>query len=169
MEEHIVKEGEEKKNNNGDRIMDLSKENNLLIANTKFKHKDMHKYTREESSRSEKSIIDYFLISRNKWSHVTNVKVNRNAEIGSELRLMKIEKKDKRRTKEKIKSYKLPELSVQKKYQEILKIKWSRTDKKIGIEEKWDRLKKTILQAAKESCGKPEIMEGKRQIGGQKT
>ncbi|GLV37978.1 hypothetical protein CBL_12296 [Carabus blaptoides fortunei] len=108
---------------------------------------------------SETTTKEWKSTYKNKWSHVTNVKVNRNAEIGSdhyllrmELRVTKIEKNDKRRmrTKEKIKSYKLTELSVQKKYQEILKIKFNRTDKKIGIEEKWDRFKKIILEAARE-------------------
>ncbi|GLV61006.1 hypothetical protein CBL_21042 [Carabus blaptoides fortunei] len=77
---------------------------------------------------------------------------------------MKIEKKDKRRmrTMEKIKSYKLTELSVQKKYQEILKIKWSRTDKKIGIQEKWNRFKKIILEAAKESFGITKVRNNGR-------
>lgn len=58
------KEGESTKNNNGERMIEFCIENDLIITNSKFKHKDIHKYTREQPSRKEKSIIDYFLINR---------------------------------------------------------------------------------------------------------
>lgn len=67
IEKYMGKEGEETLNKNGKRIIEICIENNLIITNTKFKHKDIHKYTRGRESRNEKSIIDYFLISKNKW------------------------------------------------------------------------------------------------------
>ncbi|XP_072384366.1 uncharacterized protein [Diabrotica undecimpunctata] len=56
--------GEEIKNDNGERIIDICRENNLIIMNTFFKHKDVHKYIREVKSRGERSIIDYVLVNR---------------------------------------------------------------------------------------------------------
>lgn len=39
-------EGEEVKNNNGERIIKLCIENNLIITNAKFKHKNVHTHER---------------------------------------------------------------------------------------------------------------------------
>ncbi|KAJ8947700.1 hypothetical protein NQ318_001539 [Aromia moschata] len=55
----IGNHAEATRNNNGSRIIDFCIENNMLVMNTFFRHKDAHKYTREVSSRNEKSIIDY--------------------------------------------------------------------------------------------------------------
>jgi len=38
--------------------------NDLIITNTKFPHKWIHKITREIPGRGEKSIIDYIIVSR---------------------------------------------------------------------------------------------------------
>lgn len=81
IEEFMASKNEEVKNDNGTRIVQLSAENNLIIA--KFKHKDIHKYTRTQPSKNGTSIIDYFLISRNKWKTVKNVKVTRQVESGN--------------------------------------------------------------------------------------
>ena len=41
----IGKEGETSESPNGERLVDLSMRNNMKIANTYFKHKDLHKWT----------------------------------------------------------------------------------------------------------------------------
>lgn len=56
----------------------------LLITNTHFKHKEIHTYTRELVSRNEKSLIDYFLVSKSLRNNIKDVKVKRGAEIGSD-------------------------------------------------------------------------------------
>ena len=55
-----------------------------MVINAIFKHKWIHKYTREDPSKSKKSIIDYIMISREIMKYVKDVKVNREAEIGSD-------------------------------------------------------------------------------------
>lgn len=167
IEEYLGKEGETTKNNNGDRIIEISIENNLVIANTKFRHKDIHKYTRAVDSRNEKSIIDYFLISKPKWKNVQDVKVTRLAEIGSDHYLVKMdlkskkeEKTDRRRkkTKENIKTYKLKEPEYQRRYMEILNGKFREEEDIKEIEGKWENFKDNLLNAAMETCGKRKIV-----------
>ena len=84
-------EGDTIKNNNGEKIIEFCVENDLIIANSKFKHKDIHKYTRAEPSKNERSIIDYFLVSKDKWNYIKDVKVKRQAEIGSDHYLLNME------------------------------------------------------------------------------
>ncbi|XP_044766617.1 craniofacial development protein 2-like [Coccinella septempunctata] len=76
--------GEETRNNNGERMLDFCLLNDLIITNTLFQHKDIHKYTREVRSRGEKSIIDYILIQKEKRSTIMDTRVRRGPEIGSD-------------------------------------------------------------------------------------
>ncbi|KAK4876876.1 hypothetical protein RN001_009382 [Aquatica leii] len=126
-------QGENTKNDNGIRLIDLCVGNYLVITNTKFMHKDIHKYTREVRSRNENSIIDYFIVNTENWNRVKDVRVKRNAEIGSYHFLLKmklwINAKDKDKikrkiiVKQKIKSYRLKQSEIQKIYQESLEKK----------------------------------------------
>ena len=54
---------------------------NLIIANSFFEHKDEHKFTREDDTRNERSIIDYILIERQHRKLMKDVKVDRNVEL----------------------------------------------------------------------------------------
>lgn len=76
--------GERCRNNNGSRLIHFCIENNLIITNTFYKHKEIHQYTREVPTRKEKSIIDYVLISRHNRKEVLNVRVRRGPEIYSD-------------------------------------------------------------------------------------
>lgn len=67
IENALGREGENMKNDNGRRIIDLCMENDLIIGNTKFTHKDKHKFMGEERSWKEWSIINY-LTHREIWS-----------------------------------------------------------------------------------------------------
>lgn len=167
----LGKYGEEAKNKNGERIIGFCLENDLVITNTMFKHKTIHKMTREDPHTHQKSLIDYFLISRHKMREIKDVRVRRSAEIGSDhflvtLEHMENEKKateiEKRTTKEKIKSYRLKEGTVKQAYQEKIKEKYKKEPEKQEIEETWHQFKKIILEAAQESCGKTKIGKGNK-------
>ena len=58
----IGKEGETTISPNGERLIDFCLKNNMKIANTFFPHKNIHKYTRVNDERNEKSIIDYVMV-----------------------------------------------------------------------------------------------------------
>jgi endonuclease/exonuclease/phosphatase family metal-dependent hydrolase len=84
--------GEEVLNNDGERILQLSIANQFVIANTKFKHKEIQLYTREEPSRNERSTIDYIIVTRNTMKKVRDARVKRGPEIGSDHYLLILEK-----------------------------------------------------------------------------
>ena len=57
---------------------------NLIIANSFFEHKDEHKFTREDDTRNERSIIDYILIERQHRKLIKGVKLERNVELSTD-------------------------------------------------------------------------------------
>ena len=89
--EVIGRHGEMPRNNNGVRLINFCILNDLIVTNTFFQHREIHKYTREVKSRGEKSIIDYVLINRSNRKEVIDVRVRRGAEIYSDHYLLKAE------------------------------------------------------------------------------
>ena len=58
-------------NENSSRLLQISNEHNLLIANAWFPHKRIHMFTWECRGRGLRSLTDYFLIARSlgsRWS-----------------------------------------------------------------------------------------------------
>ena len=84
LERIMGREGEKTLNNNGRRIIEICNENDLIITNTYFTHRDIHKYTREQPTKKEKSIIDYFITSENLRTQIKDVRVYREPDIGSD-------------------------------------------------------------------------------------
>lgn len=72
----MSKEGKLVRNDNGVRIVEISIDNKLIQANTKFAPKDIHNFTREERKRGEWSLIDCSLVNAQIWKEVKEVKVN---------------------------------------------------------------------------------------------
>lgn len=58
----IGREEENKINNNGERLLQFRMDDNLTITNTKFRHKDIHKYTKIELAKEEKPKINYIIV-----------------------------------------------------------------------------------------------------------
>lgn len=175
----IGKHGEDIRNNNGKRLLDYCQVYNLIITNTFFEHKEIHKYTREEISRGEKSIIDYILIERDNRSIITDVRVRRGAEINSDHYLLLAKTKEKlyrstinnnnlEKKKEyiSIKSYKLKNKTLAKKYAKVVNQEleiWIKDNNKMSIEELWNSFKDSILKAATQVCGVYKANNHKRQ------
>jgi hypothetical protein len=175
----VGKYGEEKRNNNGKRFLEFCTIHDLIVANTFYEHKEIHKYTREEPSRGEKSIIDYIVVERGNRNAIKDVKVKRGFEIGSDHYLLVATIRDERsedfrkRAVNKIKidneiirSYKLKEKEIADRYEEIvggeLEEVQGNTDN-MGLEELWRIFKETILEAAKRVCGKSRRNKFKKQ------
>jgi nitroimidazol reductase NimA-like FMN-containing flavoprotein (pyridoxamine 5'-phosphate oxidase superfamily) len=78
VEEFIGPFGEEVRNPEGERLIDMCVRNNLKVMNGFFKHRESHMYTRyrwnQNSGRfDQRSVIDYFISSDKRI--VNNVKV----------------------------------------------------------------------------------------------
>ena len=62
----------------------IGKENELVVANTWFQRKDIHKFTWKCRVKNQRSIIDYILVRKDMKRQLRDVKVVRGAEIGSD-------------------------------------------------------------------------------------
>ena len=124
--EILGKHGEVACNDNGGRSFQFCSENNLVVSNSWFQHKQIHQFTWECRGRGLKSITDYFLVRKECMRRVKDVKVVRGAEVGSDhyLVLMKIQLRMAGRQecirsvrKERIKVEKLRDAQVRRVYQ----------------------------------------------------
>ncbi|XP_063923705.1 craniofacial development protein 2-like [Zophobas morio] len=157
--------GEVIKNANGERLIEFAINNSFIISNSFFEHKDEHKYTREVKSRNEKSIINYVLIEKKHRKLIKDVKVNRNAELGSdhhlviaksgiqeEPRMIRTSKKAKKSTK----VYKLAVVEVRREYQRQINtmiIDLENRDSDYDLEQMWGCYKGILHKAAESVCG----------------
>lgn len=162
----VGRQGEETRNNNGKRMLEFCRLQDLIITNTFFQHKDVHKYTRTQPNRREKSIIDYILAQRERRKNVLDVKVRRSAEIYSDhfLLVAKIRQNHIRSSKPKsrkenhitVKTYKLRNRDTAREYQqETEKRIQDRLDeiKQESTQQGWNILKNIIIGTATEICG----------------
>lgn len=83
MEWWLGKQGKKARNTNGKIIINSCMKNELVIANSHLRHRRIHQITWEISSRKEKSIIDYFVISRNIWRNVKDIRIKKGYQIWS--------------------------------------------------------------------------------------
>ena len=171
----IGKEGENVVSPNGERLIDISIRNNMKIANTFFKHKEAHKWTRVVEERNERSIIDYVIVSNSLFYSTQDVRVKRGAEIYSDhylvLAKMSILPKVKdpkknmsRRTKLRVE--KLREEDTKTNYQKTIKTyieaKPNTAENSEDIESIWEDYKEIIIKSATEVCGKKVIGGSKK-------
>jgi hypothetical protein len=177
--EVIGNHGENIRNGNGRRLIEYCIENDLIIANTFYTHKEINKITREVQSRAEKSIIDYIIVERNKRTMIKDAKVQRGPEIYSDhyMLVAKIadgtkqdtEKRAKNKSKschEATKTYKLQEKEQAEKYKEYVEQKIEQTkeeQEQMGIEEAWQTFKTILQEGARKVCGTVVINKNKKQ------
>ena len=161
----LGKEGESTISPNGERLIDFCLKNNMKIANTFFPHKDIHKYTRVNEEKDERSIIDYIIVSKSLLYSTMDVRVNRGAEIYSyhhlviaKMRLLtqmsRQKRVEKRANKLKIEELRKPE--VKKAYQARIKtyIREGQIDlNNSTIHEKRQLYKRALNSSAEETCG----------------
>ena len=90
----IGRQGDETLKRNGRK--DFCVLHELVIMNTTFQHKDIHKFTWDSKGRGLRSIIDYFIVRRTLRPGVVDVRVVRGVELGSDhhLVLMKVRLKE---------------------------------------------------------------------------
>lgn len=157
--------GEDVKNGNGNRIIDFCLANSMIISYSFYKHKRIHQITFESTQHS--SIIDYILIPKDLKNKCRDVKVVRGAEISTDHHLLvgdmvfARERRRKRTSFCRVKYEKLKEQRIRERYQETLESKLhTNLPGQDEVEEKWQRLKSSIVEAANEECGIKKVKEG---------
>lgn len=166
----VGKYGEDRKTNNGNRLIEYCRVNDLVVTNTFYEHKDIHKYTRQGPKREDRSIIDYILVERDSRREVNDVRVYRGAELGTDHYMLvarmveegegeKVEKQNER-CYERIKYYKLRERVNAEKYRTKLEEELTRVDVvncNWTLEDLWVEFKTKVLATAKEVCGSVRV------------
>ena len=169
----IGRQGEETLNGNGRRLLDLCAVNELVILNTLYQHKEIHKFTWESKGRGLKSIIDYFIVRRALRPGVTDVRVIRGAEVGSDhhLLLMKLRLKvqrPKRHTeagKCRLKVHRLESREAKVKYQqELRRLQWQMKDMYGGedVERAWKQFRLAVIGGAERVVGRSRNRQQKK-------
>ena len=82
----ILRQGDKTLKRNGWR--DFCVIHELVILNTTFQHKDIHKFTWDSKGRDLMSIIDFFIVRRALRPGVVDVRVVRDVELGSDHHLV---------------------------------------------------------------------------------
>ena len=161
--------GEDTRNESGVRLLSFCSVNELVVTNTWYPHKDIHKYTWVCPGRQLKSLFDYFLVRRETKARVHDVKVVRGAEIGSDhhMVLMKLSKKskckgegrDRVNSRARVRTERLKHRHEQLKYQCRLRQKINSAvghkDQVEGncVEKAWAEFKEGVLGTAVKVCG----------------
>ena len=75
-------------NKNGRCLLQFCATNGLCIMNTFFQHKRIHKYTWYRDSLGQRSLIDFCIVSADLFSTVSDVRVERGAELSTDHHLV---------------------------------------------------------------------------------
>ena len=76
--------GETRINDNGEWLIDFCESHNLRITSGYFKHKMIQIYTWEQHTRKLKSIIDYIIVKQKSKFQISDVRVKRSINCGSD-------------------------------------------------------------------------------------
>lgn len=156
------KHGEERTlNESGRRVIEFCIGNQLLIGNSFFPHKKVHKITYEAEGSDAKSVIDYFLYPQDIRNNIMDVKVIRGAELYTDHRLLVMDTRFRRPTKPKTKRFeaiKIREFKNEEKKKEysgkVQEKLQAKTLDNMTVNNMWNTLKSILIETAEEVCGK---------------
>ncbi|XP_071512709.1 craniofacial development protein 2-like [Panulirus ornatus] len=159
-------------NRNGEEFVDLCAEKGLVIGNTWFKKRDIHKYTYVSRRDGQRALLDYVLIDRRAKVRLLDVNVLRGATGGmSDHYLVEAKVKismgfQKRRVnvgvKRVVRVSELGKETCVRKYQERLSTEWKkvRTMEVRGVGEEWDVFRESVMDCTKDACGMRRVGGG---------
>src|SRR5215510_9937981 len=174
--------GEDRINDNGERLIELCSQSSLKIWNGFFNHKNIYKYTWEQQTKKLKTIIDYIITKQDLKLKIQNVRAYRGPNCGTDHKLLvakilfhyKYTNKDKHKEKkentvtmvDKNRKYNIESLqneSTKFLYQQRLNNKLNQS-KFTDTEEMYNYLNNCIHEAAKEALGEKEVKKGRKTI-----
>ena len=155
------------RNESGERMLEMCVEREMVVMNTWFEKKNIHKYTWARVSNGivvERALMDYVLVQRKVSGRILDVNVFRGESgdisdhflVEGKLRVVGKWKKQRRSGRREV--LRVSALNVKEKereYQERLRVAWdARKERPVeGVEEEWKCFKEEVLGCAKEVCG----------------
>ena len=163
--------GESVINENGEELRQFATFNQLKIANTFFRKRDIHKYT--WSSRGLRSLIDYVIVNNKLSATIQDVSVHRGSDIYSDhflvvskikimARWKKSNVKHTRENEDVYKVYLLQEESIRKLYESRLTKYIVEIPTEEDVNKEWEKIIYTIKKAANEVIGKKRKIRNRK-------
>lgn len=153
-----------KSNNNGQRLCNFAVQTNMIISSTRHEHQWQHKATWVSPDQKNYTQIDHILINKRKQSSISDVRTYRGACADTDHYMVTATVKQKIRkaakTTNKIPTWNKRKLTNEEKRNEyviMIDEKLSHKKKKEeNIDNEWNKIKLSIMQAAKEKLGTQE-------------
>ena len=166
------------RNGSGEMMLEMCIEKELVIANTVFKKKDIHKYTwvrRAHGRIVDRALMDYVVVSKRVRGRVMDVNVLRGETGGISDHFLvegrlRVDGRWRHRKveggREALKVSVLNDKGKERDYQESIGRVWDKVKEREeeGVEEEWSCFKEEVLKCAKGVCGMRK-MGGKRRKG----
>ena len=154
----------DKVNVNGSWMIQVCAERQMVVGNTLFEKKLIHKYTWTSGIDGSRALLDYVLVDRRMKGELLDVNVRRGlrGEVSDhevvEARVRIIRKKEWRRKKSKKRVIKVRELDkreVAERYEKKIEGNWKEMERmeEGSIEEEWENFRGRVLKSAEEVCG----------------
>lgn len=159
-EEVLGSFGYGRRNEEGERLLDLCQRNGLRIGNSWFKKRESHTVTRYSWDGRIKSVIDYVVVDRDWGKYLTDVKVIPSVSMDGDHRLLVAQWKGKGREKTKeqrrqnrIKEWGLKDNMKAEEFKRLIVEKMPRNEMG-SVEEEWRLFKETLVKSAEKVCGR---------------
>jgi exonuclease III len=158
----IGRHGDAHLNTNGELLLDFCAGNGLSVMNTYFQHKNIHKYTWYRDALTQKSLIDFIIVSADLKRSVLDVRVKRGAELSTDHHLVvgnfrcngRLPPRRRNKAVMRVKWEMLKDSSVQENFAAAIAEKFqSVPETAADVETEWTMFRTALLGAATECCG----------------
>ena len=152
-------------NANGELLLALCSEYNLLVTNTLFKHKDTHKKTWMHPRSKHWHLLDYIIVRQRDRRDVLDTRALRGAGCGTDHVMLRSRLRTCRRKRHcgtgakpprKLNTSALKGQMKQKELTQEMDENWDSNNSENDIEEKWATLKDTVYQTASDVLDYPK-------------
>ena len=156
-------------NENGVCLLEVCNERGLIVGNTWFEKKLIHKYTWEREGGVERSMIDLILVEEVMRKRLIDVTVRRGVAGGISDHFL-VESKVKRCARKKyvnrggciteiVKVSEFEKQEIRDAYRSMIEVEWLnvKDTRMLSVEDEWERFKSFVLSSAGESCGYKRI------------
>ena len=155
------------RNERGERLMEFAMDNELVICNSKFQHKECHKWTWRSPDGKTKNMIDLILINKKWITSVQQCRSFQGADVNSDHSLVianikiKLKRKYKAQSQKRRDVSRLAEEEIKNAYVGALEAKLRAIDKNQSIDEKAARLTTAMTEAVQETIPEQEKINKK--------